>query len=176
MMAWNPAFYYPQNYQPFQAPPPIQNPLYQQAPPQMQQQQMTQMQGGNPVPATTPQMLTPPTIHADIVQVDGEQAAANYPVGAGASQMMMARDDSAIFVKTALANGQYTLDVFQKRPPAPEKPPLDLSEYVKRDEIEALIAAALASHSRRETSSSVPQTQSPSMAARRNGNRKDGEE
>lgn len=93
-----------------------------------------------PVPQPAPAAMTPPTIHAEIVQVDGEQAAAQYPVGAGASQMMMARDDSAIFVKTATANG-YTLDVFVKRPPAPEPAPFNPAEYVRLDALPALVAA-----------------------------------
>ena len=92
------------------------------------------------IPQQMPQQMTP-TIRAEIVQVDNEQAANAYPVGAGASQMMIAKDDSAIFVKTALQNGQYQLDVFVKRPPAPEKPPFDPSEYVRKDELDALIKA-----------------------------------
>ena len=113
---------YPASYQPFgynyqQYQQPIQN--------QPQQQQM----------------MTPPTIRAEIVQVDGEEAAGNFPVGAGSSQMMIARDDSAIFVKTAAANGQgYTLDVFVKRPPAAPAP---APEYMTRADVEAMIAAAL---------------------------------
>lgn len=120
-MAFNP---FPVGYQPY-------NP-YQQYQPQMQQAQQQQ------------QMMTPPTIHAEIVQVDGEQAAAQYPVGAGASQMMIARDDSAIFVKTALANGQYQLDVFTKRPPTPVAPPFDPAAYVTKEELESRLAAILA--------------------------------
>ena len=89
------------------------------------------------------QMMTPPTIRAEIVQVDGEDAAKSFPVGAGASQMMIARDDSAIFVKTAMANGQTTLDVYVKRPPAPPAPVFDPADYVRRDELEALIKAAM---------------------------------
>ena len=116
---------FPVGYQPFQFP------GYQ--PPQPQQQ-------------AQPQMMTPPTIRAEIVQVEGEQAAAQYPVGAGASQMMMAKDDSAIFVKTALANGQFQLDIFDKRPPAPPEPPLDLSGFVRREEVAEMITAALATH------------------------------
>lgn len=99
-----------------------------QQPAQQQQQQAAQP------------MMTPPTIHAEIVQVDSEQAAAQYPVGAGMSQMMMARDESAIFVKTATANG-YTLDVFDKRPPAPTPPPFNPSEYVRIDALPTLVAA-----------------------------------
>lgn len=91
------------------------------------------------------QMMTPPTIRAEIVQVDGEDAAKTFPVGAGASQMMIARDDSAIFVKTAMANGQTTLDVYVKRPPAPPAPVFDPADYVRRDELESLIKAAITS-------------------------------
>lgn len=80
--------------------------------------------------------MTPPTIRADIVQVDNEQTAANYPVAVGTPQMMMAKDDSAIYVKTAYANGQYQLDVFEKRPPRPQTPPVDMGAYVTRDELE----------------------------------------
>jgi len=98
--------------------------------PQMQQQMPQQI---------PQQMMTPPTIRAEIIQVDGEEQAAAYPVGAGASQMMIAKDDSAIFVKTANANGT-TLDVFVKRPPAPAAPPPD---YVTREDVEAMIAAAM---------------------------------
>lgn len=92
----------------------------------------------------TNQQMTPPTIRAEIVQVDNEAAAANFPVGAGASQMMIAKDDSAIFIKSAMANGQTTLDVYEKRAPEPPAPPFNPGEYVRKDEIEALISAALA--------------------------------
>lgn len=81
-----------------------------------------------------------PTIRTEIVQVDNEEAAKAYPVGAGATQMMIARDDSAIFVKTALQNGQYSMEVFVKRPPAPEPEPFDPSLYVRRDELAAMLA------------------------------------
>lgn len=110
---------YPASYQPFG----YQN--YQQQQPQQ------------------PQMMTPPTIRAEIVQVDSEEAASNYPVGAGASQMMIAKDDSAIYVKSALANGQATLDVFVKRPRTPQKPPVNLDDYVTRAELESRLEAIL---------------------------------
>lgn len=89
--------------------------------------------------ATVAGAMTPPTIHADIVQVDGETAAAQYPVGAGMSQMMIARDDSAIFVKTATANG-YTLDVFEKRPPTPQPAPFNPDEYVRISALPEIVA------------------------------------
>lgn len=106
-----------------------------QQPMQAAQQGVPQQQQAAAAPA-----MTPPTIHAEIVQVDGETAAAQYPVGAGMSQMMIARDDSAIFVKTATASG-YTLDVFTKRPPAPEAAPFNPADYVRADALPGLIAA-----------------------------------
>lgn len=90
-----------------------------------------------------PQQMTPPTIRAEIVQVDSEEAASNYPVGPGSSQMMIAKDDSAIFVKTAMANGQSSLDVFVKRPRTPQKPVFDPDKYVTREELENRLQAIL---------------------------------
>ena len=121
-MAYN--NYFPANYQPYQQ----QFQGYQQ--PNYQQYQQ-------------PQMMTPPTIHAEIVQVDNEEAATKYPVGVGGTQMMMSKDESAFFVKTVGANGQYDLAVFEKRPPAPSEPPFDLQAYVRKDELNALISAIL---------------------------------
>lgn len=80
--------------------------------------------------------MTPPTIHAEILQVDSEQSAENYPVAAGASQMMIKKDESEIYVKTAFANGQSRLDVYVKRPERPNKPSFDLEGYITRDEFE----------------------------------------
>lgn len=89
------------------------------------------------------QLMTPPTIRAEIIQVENEQAALSYPVGAGSSQMMMAKDDSAIFIKTATPNGQAKLDVYVRRPPEPAVRPLDPSEYVTKAELDARLSALL---------------------------------
>lgn len=121
-MAYNNGFpvTYPQLYPQYQAYQPIQ-------PQNVQQAQQTGM--------------TPPTVHADIYQVTGEQEAANFPVAAGSSQMMIARDESAIFVKTAYVHGQSTLEVYVKRPPTPANKPVDLTEYVTRDELDRRLSA-----------------------------------
>lgn len=126
-MAYNNSFPigYQQMYPQYQ----YQMPQYQQQYQQMQQN--TQQNQG----------MSPPTVHADIVQVSGEQEATNFPVAAGASQMMVSKDDSMIFVKTAYANGQSNLDVFVKRPPRPIEPPIDMKEYVTRDELERRLSA-----------------------------------
>ena len=116
-------------------------------PAQMQQGlQPTQMSA-----AQQQQAMTPPTIHAEIVQVGSEQEAESFPVAAGASQMMIAKDDSFIAVKTAYANGEALLNVFVKRPPAPPKPAVDLSAYVTRDEMENRLATILGGNTAKET-------------------------
>lgn len=112
-------------------------------PAQMQQAQMPAAQ--------QQQAMTPPTIHAEIVQVGSEQEANCFPVAAGASQMMIAKDDSFIAVKTAYANGEATVNFFAKRPPAPPKPAVDLSAYVTRDEMESRLAAILGGNTAKET-------------------------
>ena len=114
-----PVSYQPIGYQPYQ-------PQVPQQPAQMQ----------------NPPMMTPPTIRAEIVQVDNEDAAAAFPVGAGASQMMIAKDDSAIFIKSANANG-FNLDVYVKRPPAPPAPKFSPEDYVRKDELEKLLPNVL---------------------------------
>ena len=159
-MAWNngfPATYqqlYPQGY-PMTQP----NPYAQQGPQTGFQQPSAQQQ-----PA---QMMTPPTIRAEIVQVEDEKAASNFPVGAGASQMMIARDESAIFIKTAMANGQTTLDVFEKRPPAPPAPTFDPEQYVRKDELEILVSAAMAAQQSEQATRTAP------VAARRASKKED---
>ena len=117
MAMYNPGF--PVGYQPYQMP------FYGQAPYQQQTQ-----------PQQAQQPMTPPTIRAEIVQVDNEQVAANYPVAVGTPQMMMTKDDKYIYVKTAYANGQSQLDIYEKRPPKPKEAPVDMSAYVTRDELE----------------------------------------
>ena len=109
-------FYQPQYQQPFNS--------FQNGNNQMQQQ-------------ASPQMMTPPTIHAEIVQIADRNDAVNFPVGAGQAQMMITRDDSSIFVKTAFANGQSNLVEYVKKAPEPQTPPAD---YVTREEFERRLA------------------------------------
>ena len=87
---------------------------------------------------TTPQQpFTAPTIHAEIIQVDDMQAAYNYPVGAGQTQMFMARDDSAFFIKSVLANSQTSFEVYDRRKKDQQKPEsIDMNDYITRSEFE----------------------------------------
>lgn len=81
------------------------------------------------------QGMTRPTIHADIVQVADENEAWNYQVAAGGSQMMMARDESAIYIKSAYPNSEPTLDIYMKQAQKPQ------AGYVTREELMEAIAA-----------------------------------
>lgn len=92
------------------------------------------------------QSLTPPTIRAEIVQVDTLDAIDRFPMAAGTSQMFMTKDEAAIVVRSMYANGQHNDDIYDKRPPAPPAPTLNPADYVRKDELQALIADALQAH------------------------------
>lgn len=92
------------------------------------------------------QSLTPPTIRAEIVQVDTLDAIDRFPMAAGTSQMFMTKDEQNIVVRSMYANGQHNDDVYDKRPPAPPAPTLNPADYVRKDELQALIADALQAH------------------------------
>jgi len=113
-MAYNPYAY--GNYTPYQY-----SNMYQQQQPQMQPQQPT---------------MTPPTVHAEIIQVESEEIAYNFPVGAGQTQMFMKRDESAFYVKSVLANGQVLFFAYPRREPEPQDTTPDMSAYVTREEFE----------------------------------------
>jgi len=112
---------------------PYQDPAYVRAYGQQNQQQ-GQQQG---------QSLTPPTIRAEIVQVDTLDAIDRFPMAAGTSQMFMTKDEQNIVVRSMYANGQHNDDIYDKRPPAPPAPTLNPADYVRKDELEALISEAL---------------------------------
>lgn len=114
---------------------PYQDPAYMRAYSQQGQQQPQQ-------PAQQ-QRLTPPTIHADIIQIGTLDEMSQYPIAPGASQMFITKDEKTIAVRSMYANNQHSDDIYDKRPPAPPAPTLNPADYVRKDELEALIADAL---------------------------------
>lgn len=143
-MAWNngfPATYnqmYPQGY------PGAQMPMYGQQMPNNGYMGVTFQNGNNqPVQQQQPaQMMTPPTIRAEIIQVDDdgwENYVDRFPVAGGASQMFMTRSEGKIIIKSAGQTGTLPLTIYDKRPPAPPAPKFDPAEYVRRDEAEKMI-------------------------------------
>lgn len=109
--------------------------VYGQPPGQTSQQGVAQAQQ---------QTMTRPTIHAEIIQVAnselGEQEASKYPVGAGHSQMFITQDEATIYIKEATQNGSI-LNIYPKRPPVPTPSPFNPAEYVRIDDIPAIVAA-----------------------------------
>ena len=117
-MAYNPALYYPQGYQ-------MPYPAYQP-------QQQIQMQPAQPQPQTRV---------IEVVPVDSEEAAASFPVAMGATQVMFAKDDSAIYVKSVSVTGASEFNVFTKRPKPAKKESFDLSDYVTKEELNERLRA-----------------------------------
>ena len=97
-------------------------------------QQQNQQQG---------QMMTPPTIDAKIIQVDSIEAIDRFPMAAGTSQMYMTKDEQNIVVRSMYANGQHSDEIYDKRPPAPPAPTLNPAEYVRKDELQAILSELL---------------------------------
>lgn len=84
-----------------------------------------------------PQNFTRPTIHAEIVQIDGDrEEAENYPVQTGGTQMMINKAESKIFIKTVYANGQSNVDEYVKQAPAPKAPAINYDDFVTWDKLE----------------------------------------
>ena len=109
-------------------------------------QQPQTPQSANMGPQTA---MTPPTIHAEIIQVESEEAVDTHPHAAGTSQMYMTRAEDKIIIKTQYANG-YDKIIYDKRPPAPPAPAFVPEDYVRRDEIGKLVAAAVAALERED--------------------------
>jgi hypothetical protein len=133
--------YFPASYQPF-------NP-YQQYQNQFQQNFQQSVQNQQFQPAQ--QSLTPPTIHAEIIQIDGGiKEVESYPVNAGCSQMFIAKDEQTIFIKSVLANGQYTIDEYQKKEPEPEQETNLLENYVTIDMLNSRLSEIVSSFSQQQ--------------------------
>lgn len=81
------------------------------------------------------QSMTPPTIHAEIIQANKNEAM-NFPVGLGQTQMFMAKDDSAIFIKSVFSNGQSSFTEYVRKQEETAKPQ---ENYITRDEFETRI-------------------------------------
>ena len=88
-----------------------------------------------------PQSFSQPTIHAEIVQINGDEDEANrFPVPTGGTQMMINKTEDKIFIKTVYANNQSNLDVYVKRPNAPVQNQPNLEDFVTWDKLEQRLA------------------------------------
>ena len=108
-----------------------QDPAYMRYIGQQQHQQTQPMQQAQQQPSSR---------MVEVVPASSEQAAKEFPVPAGATQMIIGNDDSFIAVKAVSMTGQITFDIYDKRPPAPPEKPVDLGAFVTRDELEKRLA------------------------------------
>lgn len=116
-MAYNPALYYPQNYQPV---------VQQYAYPQAVQAQ-------------------PPAARAiEVIPVDTEDQVNSWQVQAGTTVEFMARNDAFVAFKTVGINGEPSIEFYDRRPPAPPAPVFDPGAYVTKAELEKRLEAVLA--------------------------------
>ena len=74
----------------------------------------------------------------DIGQVGSEQEAINAYVAAGRSKIMFSSDDKTVYVKCVSMNGQTSMDIFDRRQPAPVPAS---SDYVTREELKEMLEA-----------------------------------
>ena len=84
------------------------------------------------------QSLMNPQPMTDIGQVNSEQEAINAYVAAGRSKIMFSADDKTVYVKCVGMNGQVSMDIFDRRLPAPLPAP---PEYVTREELNQILEA-----------------------------------
>lgn len=88
-----------------------------------------------------PQSFSQPTIHAEIVQINGDEDEANkFPVPTGGTQMMINKTEDKIFIKTVYANNQSNLDVYIKQPNAPVQKQPNFDDFVTWDKLEQRLA------------------------------------
>lgn len=92
----------------------------------------------NGFPMTYPQVPQFQQPRTDIGQVSSEQEAVNAYVAAGSSRIMFTPDDRTVYVKCVSMNGQTTLDIFDRRAPAPVPA---APEYVTRQELTEALEA-----------------------------------
>ena len=102
------------------------------------------------------QPMQPQTRMVEVVPVDSVESAESFPVAIGATQLMIAKDDSFIAVKSNGVNGRSNFDVYDKRPPSPPVPKYDMADYVRRDEIDFYVDDALARMKKSRTAKEKP--------------------
>ena len=87
----------------------------------------------------------------EAVQVPNEKAVLEFPVGAGATKIFLAADDSFLAVKSVTVAGQVMIDMYDRRPPAPPAPEINPSDYVRKDEIGQLIEETIKKYKEAES-------------------------
>ena len=74
----------------------------------------------------------------EVIPVDNEEQINSWQIPFGSTVEFVARDDSFVIFKSVEMNGQTTITAYDRRAAAPPA-----TEFVRRDEVAAMIAAAL---------------------------------
>lgn len=103
-------------------------------------------QSPQPIPQPAPQHQQQSRM-VEVIPVANESAVVDFPVPVGMTQEFVAQDDSFVAFKSNGVNGQSDIVYYDRRPPAPPAPAFDPSAFVRKDEIDDMIAAAIAAQS-----------------------------
>jgi len=79
----------------------------------------------------------------EVLPADSERFVLDFPVGNGQTKLFISKSDTFVGIKSVSMAGEVSVDFFDKRPPAPPAPTLNPADYVRKDELSALIAEAI---------------------------------
>ena len=79
----------------------------------------------------------------EVLPADNERFVLDFPIGNGQTKLFIAKSDTFVGIKSVSMAGEVSIDFFDKRPPAPPVPTLNPADYVRKDELSALIADAI---------------------------------
>ena len=82
------------------------------------------------------QAQQPTSRMAEVFLATSEKSVYDFPVAAGTTVLFVASDESFIAIKEVSVAGQITISFYDKRPPAPQEKPVDLTAFVTREELE----------------------------------------
>ena len=83
---------------------------------------------------------------SSFVWVQGEAGAKAYPVAAGNKVALFDSENPVVYIKSTDINGRPNeieiYDLIKRNSEEPKEPSMDLSEYIKKKDLETMIAAA----------------------------------
>ena len=79
----------------------------------------------------------------EVLPADNERFVLDFPVGNGQTKLFISKSDTFVGIKSVSMAGEVSVVFFDKRPPAPPVPTLNPDDYVRKDELSALIAEAI---------------------------------
>lgn len=96
-----------------------------------------------PVQQTAQQQPQGNSQTVEVLPADNERFVLDFPVGNGQTKLFISKSDTFVGIKSVSMAGEVSVDFFDKRPPAPPAPTLNPADYVRKDELSALIAEAI---------------------------------